>query len=99
MLKLSGRILRAIGALAMVAGLMTGYAQAQDSMQDWPNKPVRILVPYAAGGNSDSMARISAQRLSETLQLVTKLRGAVELVAPASLPNDGKVIADERPVG
>jgi phenylacetate-CoA ligase len=34
-----------------------------------------------------------------TLQSITKIRGAVKLVAPASLPNDGKVIADERPVG
>jgi phenylacetate-CoA ligase len=34
-----------------------------------------------------------------TLQSVTKLKGAVKLVAPGSLPNDGKVIADERPVG
>ncbi len=37
--------------------------------------------------------------IAETLQAVTKLRGAIELVAPGSLPNDGKVIADERPVG
>jgi phenylacetate-coenzyme A ligase PaaK-like adenylate-forming protein len=37
--------------------------------------------------------------VADTLQSVTKLRGAVELVAPGSLPNDGKVIADERPVG
>ena len=34
-----------------------------------------------------------------TLQSVTKLRGEVRLVAPGTLPNDGKVIADERPVG
>jgi phenylacetate-CoA ligase len=34
-----------------------------------------------------------------TLQSITKLRGDVRLVAPGSLPNDGKVIADERPVG
>ena len=39
-----------------------------------------------------------AEALSETLQAITKLRGSVELVAPGSLPNDGKVIADERPV-
>ena len=37
--------------------------------------------------------------VAATLQSVTKLRGSVELVAPGSLPNDGKVIADERPVG
>jgi phenylacetate-CoA ligase len=39
------------------------------------------------------------EAVSATLQAVTKMRGPVEFVAPASLPNDGKVIADERPVG
>ncbi len=34
-----------------------------------------------------------------TLQSVTKLKGMVKFVAPGELPNDGKVIADERPVG
>jgi phenylacetate-CoA ligase len=43
------------------------------------------------GGLQDAVA--------ETLQSITKLRGEVQLVAPGSLPNDGKVIADERPVG
>jgi phenylacetate-coenzyme A ligase PaaK-like adenylate-forming protein len=37
--------------------------------------------------------------IAGTLQAVTKLKGAVKLVAPGTLPNDGKVIADERPVG
>jgi phenylacetate-CoA ligase len=37
--------------------------------------------------------------ISETLAAVTKLKGAVKLVPPGTLPNDGKVIADERPVG
>ena len=40
-----------------------------------------------------------AAALGETLQSITKLRGRVALVSPGSLPNDGKVIADERPVG
>jgi phenylacetate-CoA ligase len=40
-----------------------------------------------------------AERLAETLRDVTKLRGAVALAAPGSLPNDGKVIDDRRPVG
>ena len=31
-----------------------------------------------------------------TLRAVTKLQGTVELVTPGSLPNDGKVISDER---
>ncbi|MGD9867416.1 MAG: phenylacetate--CoA ligase family protein [Hyphomicrobiales bacterium] len=35
-------------------------------------------------------------RMAETLQAVTKLKGTVRAVAPGALPNDGKVIADER---
>jgi phenylacetate-CoA ligase len=34
--------------------------------------------------------------VAATLQAVTKLKGHVELVAPGTLPNDGKIIADER---
>jgi len=37
--------------------------------------------------------------VATTLQSVTKMRGEVRLVSPGTLPNDGKVIADERPVG
>ena len=37
-----------------------------------------------------------AERLQDTIREVTKLRGEVELVAPGSLPNDGKVIEDAR---
>jgi phenylacetate-CoA ligase len=40
-----------------------------------------------------------ADVVAETLQSVTKLKGGVKIVAPGSLPNDGRVIADERPVG
>jgi len=39
-----------------------------------------------------------ADAVASTLQSVTKLKGAVALVPPGSLPNDGKVISDERPV-
>jgi len=39
------------------------------------------------------------EAVATTLRAVTKLGGEVELVAPGSLPNDGKVIDDERPVG
>ncbi len=40
-----------------------------------------------------------ASAVAATLQSVTKLKGAVKLVTRGALPNDGKVIADERPVG
>jgi len=50
---------------------------------------------------AESAARDAALEavIAGTLQAVTKLNGAVKLVAPGTLPNDGKVIADERPVG
>jgi phenylacetate-CoA ligase len=37
-----------------------------------------------------------SEKVAATLQAVTKLKGRVEIVAPGSLPNDGKVISDER---
>jgi phenylacetate-CoA ligase len=43
------------------------------------------------GGLEDAVAA--------TLQAVTKLKGRVELAAPGTLPNDGKIIADERSIG
>jgi phenylacetate-CoA ligase len=47
---------------------------------------------------AESASRDAAfeQAIAATLQSVTKLKGAVKLVAPGELPNDGKVIADER---
>ncbi len=41
----------------------------------------------------------SAAAIAETLQAVTKLRGDVTRVPEGSLPNDGKVIEDKRPIG
>ena len=35
--------------------------------QNWPDKPMKLLVPFAAGGNIDVNGRLMAARLSETL--------------------------------
>jgi tripartite-type tricarboxylate transporter receptor subunit TctC len=43
--------------------LVAGMAQAQQ----YPNKPIRMLVPFAAGGGTDNMARVLAQRMSENM--------------------------------
>ena len=51
---------------------------------------------HAETANADPALQAA---LGATLQSVTKLRGEVSFAAPASLPNDGKVISDERPVG
>lgn len=50
---------------------------------------------HAETGSGDASF---ADQVAATLQSVTKLKGAVRLVAPDTLPNDGKVIADERPI-
>jgi phenylacetate-CoA ligase len=44
----------------------------------------------------DAPASVLKDAVAATLQAVTKLKGRVELVAPGTLPNDGKIIADER---
>jgi len=52
-------LLLAIAALACHAS--TGWAQA------WPSRPVKIIVPFAAGGPADNYARFLALRLQESL--------------------------------
>jgi tripartite-type tricarboxylate transporter receptor subunit TctC len=49
--------------------LAAGWALATLGVaaQDYPHKPVRLIVPYAAGGSSDILARLFGQRLGETL--------------------------------
>jgi tripartite-type tricarboxylate transporter receptor subunit TctC len=55
----------AIGALFVWATSIfcSHYAVAQA----WPAKPIRIVVPYSAGGAVDTMARLTGQRLAERL--------------------------------
>jgi len=49
--------------LFVAMALSATYAIAQD----FPNKPIRIVVPYSPGGGTDAVARIMAQRLTATL--------------------------------
>jgi len=64
---------------------------------------VRLVVDRA--GEQDTMTLLAehasfdatlAAAVAVTLQSITKLKGTVKLVAPGTLPNDGKLIADER---
>jgi tripartite-type tricarboxylate transporter receptor subunit TctC len=53
---------RALLAAAAVTALQPFGAQAQST---WPTKPVRIVVPFAAGGTTDILARAVAQELTK----------------------------------
>jgi len=61
------RMVKATGlrraALAIILGLAGAAAQAQT----WPAKPIRWIVPFPAGGPTDSFSRPVAQKLSEEL--------------------------------
>ena len=50
-------------ALLLLGLLVFGTAQGQD----WPTKPVRIIVPFAAGGLNDTVARLIAPHLEKAL--------------------------------
>ena len=45
--------------------------------QDYPNRPLRMIVPFPAGGGNDALARVVAERMSRTLgqQVVVENRG------------------------
>ncbi len=49
--------------LAAIALAALGQAHAQG----YPNKPIRMVVPYAAGGNADITARLVAKKMSESM--------------------------------
>jgi phenylacetate-CoA ligase len=65
----------------------------------------RLRLVVTRSGETDAMtlkaectsaSEALRSEIASTLRALTKLGGAVELIAPGSLPNDGKVIADER---
>lgn len=55
-------------AAAIVAAAVPGALQAQTSPPAWPTKPIRVIVPFPAGGGTDLVARILAEQLSQTLR-------------------------------
>ena len=54
---------RSLVALVAFAAVQTAQAQTP---QDWPNRPVRLIVPFAAGGSTDVAARLVGDYLSRS---------------------------------
>jgi tripartite-type tricarboxylate transporter receptor subunit TctC len=53
--------------LKILAGIAMALATCAAHAQDYPNRPVKIIVPFAAGGPADVYARFLAQRLQEAM--------------------------------
>ncbi len=73
-------------ALALIAA--TGFLGWPAHAETWPQRPVKIIVPFAAGGPSDSMARIAAEDLSTALGqpfVVENEPGAAGAIAGATV--------------
>ncbi|MGA9339123.1 MAG: tripartite tricarboxylate transporter substrate-binding protein, partial [Pseudolabrys sp.] len=87
-------MLRAAGTLAAVCAT-PAWAQR---VAVWPDRPVRLIVPYPAGGSTDVLFRILAERLQDKLgqPFVVENRpgasGNVGIDAVAKSPPDGYMI-------
>jgi len=86
--------LRTLGLLALMGCVPLARPTAAGA-QSWPARPVKVVVPFGAGGNTDIVARIIAQPLSEALgqAFVVENRpgaaGALGAEAVAHAPPDG----------
>lgn len=78
-----------------IAGLIMAMMSAPVMAQDFPNKPVTLVIPYAAGGPVDTVGRIFAMHLGEALKqqvIVENVGGAGGMVGSqrvAQSPPDG----------
>jgi tripartite-type tricarboxylate transporter receptor subunit TctC len=81
------------GAAFVTTALLSANAQAQTN--DYPTKPIKLVVPFPVGGSSDAMGRLIADRLGPLLKttvIVENKAGAGGMIgtdAVAKLPADG----------
>ena len=84
-----------LASIAAAGALATTGARAQSN---WPDHPVRIIVPYPAGGSTDVLSRILAERMKEMFgqPFVIENRpgagGNIGIAAVTSSPPDGYTI-------
>ena len=86
-----------------VRGMFVHAGQVAQVLRRFPELTRARLVVTGEMANDQMRLRVESapvagltERLAEAVRDITKLRGEVELVAPGSLPNDGKVIEDAR---
>ena len=85
-------------ALVLAAGLLS-LMPALSVAQDWPQKPIKMIVPFPAGGGTDVVARIVAKYLTERLGQTVFVEnrgganGAIGLQALKQSAPDGYTIA------
>src|SRR5215472_4187935 len=66
-----------LAASLCAVGMLSGIDLACAQSQSYPNRPIRMVVPFPAGGPTDAMARIISDRLSTVLgqTVVVESRG------------------------
>src|SRR5258705_4412549 len=78
--------LRVVGAASIIAlAAMLAVLPARAEQTDYPNRTVRIVIGFGAGGGTDTVARIFAQKLQETIGgtiLIENKPGAAGRLAP-----------------
>src|SRR5687767_677068 len=85
------------GTFLRVIGLLLALT-ASAAAQDYPTKPLRLIVPFAPGGSVDIVARLTAQKLGERLgkQVVAENRagagGVIGLELAIAAPPDGHTL-------
>src|SRR3989441_8854300 len=82
-------------SIAICIALATALPASLLQAQTWPQRPVKVIVPYTAGGITDTQARIISERLSVALgqQFIVENRvgagGAIAAEFVAKAPADG----------
>lgn len=91
-------LLRAVAAAAFATALTAAHAQG-DPAKGYPSKPIRFVVPFAAGGGTDLVARAIAQKLTElwgqpvVVENRAGANGTIGTEMVAKSPPDGYTIA------
>lgn len=86
-------MLRPLVSVLVVGMVALGAASADTAAQDYPDKPIRVIVPFGAGGSSDILVRSFAQRAALGQPIVVEnvagASGAIGLARAAKSAPDG----------